>query len=433
MRIKTLFLTLLICFAAQSMLGQEEPDINQFVAVDFPPEPINMNEIKTAIGYPQAAIDSNIFGVVVVRVLVDEKGAYVKHKIIKSPSSVLSDAVSAKLSALSFTPAMVGSKAIKFWVNVPFHFRLTERSKTDQTYIEEVVAAYSKKIEEKPEDYTLYLQRGVQYSNAENFDKAIEDFDKSISLNPKKNKKKSRDYFYLFFAQLHRGKAYNYKGEWELAKANFNAAFQTFDEIKVVDSLMEQVLPNIYIERGLAYARLDMYSEALGDYKTAIAKDNENACLVHGFIYDLAISKKDYPLIVSSLDELIACEPGNLAYTLHYNRGYYKIRAGQYESALKDLDTVARQSNNIYLKLGAINQRAEAFRLMGKTTEALAETQKAMEINLLHPSAYFFRGKIQKDLGKHEDACADFEKAIAYGLEGDDLVELEALKGEICK
>jgi TonB family protein len=432
MRIKILFLTCILAFTFQFVQAQE-PDINDFIAVDFAPDPVNMLEVKTAIGYPQAAIDSNISGVVVVRILVDEKGKYVKHKLIKSPGKALSDAVEGKITQLYFSPAMQGTKAIKFWVNVPFHFRLTERSTDDIAYIEEVVKAYSKKIAEKPEDYTLYLQRGVQYSNAEDFEKALDDFNTSINLNPKKNKKKSRDYFYLFFAQLHRGKTYNARGEWEQAKFNFNAALQTFKEIKVKDTLMEQVLPNIYLERGVAFSRMDLYKEAIADYDMAIQLDAENACLIHGFKYDLALSQKDYPLVVSSLDELIACEPNNPSYTLHYNRGYYKIRAGMYKEALTDLDTVIQLSDIIYLQLGAINQKAEAYRLMGNTDEALAQTQEAMDINLLHPSAYFSRGKIYKDLGKVKEACADFDRAISYGLEGDDLVELENLKKEICK
>lgn len=433
MRIKTLFLTVLLSFSSLLIFGQNEPGINDYIPVDLTPDPVNMSEVKAAIGYPQAAIDSNLSGIVVVRILVNEKGEYVKHKVIKSPGKALSDAVEAKISALTFSPAMQGTNSIMYWVNVPFHFRLQERSTTDKDYIEEVIAAYTKKIEEKPEDYTLYLQRGVQYSNAEDFEKALDDFNKSISLNPKKNRKKSKDYFYLFFSQLHRGKAYNARGEWEQAKFNFNGALQTFEDTKVVDTLMEQVLPNIYLERGIAHTRMDLYEEALADYNKTIELDPENACMIHGFKYDLSLSQKDYPTVVDCLDELIACEPTNPSYTLHYNRGYYKIRAEQYSGALTDLDTVIKLSDNIYLKLAALNQKAEAYRFMGKTEEALAQTQKAMDINLLHPSAYFSRGKVYHDMGKTTEACADFEKAVSYGLEGEDLVELQNLQKEICK
>jgi TonB family protein len=433
MRIKTFFLTSFLLFTLPLIWAQDEPDINIFIPVDFAPEPVNMREVKTAIGYPQAAIDSNISGVVVVRVLVDEAGKYVKHKVIKSPDEILSEAVENKIGNLTFSPAMVGEKAVKYWVNVPFHFKLTERSATDASYIKEAIDAYTKKIEENPDDHTLYLQRGVQHSNGDDFEKALDDLNKSISLNPKKNKKKNKDYFYLFFAQLHRGKVYNARGEWEQAKFNFNGALQTFNEAKVKDTLMEQVLSNIYLERGVAYSRLDMYQDALADYDKAIELDAENACLIHGFKYDLSLSEKDYPTVVSALDELIACEPSNPAYTLHYNRGYYKIRSGEYESALLDLDTVETLSNIIYLQLGAINQKAEAYRLMGNTEKALAETQRAMDINLLHPSAYFSRAKIYKDLGETEKACVDIEKAISYGLEGDDLIDLQNLQKEICE
>ena len=83
-----------------------------------------MDAVRKIIGYPDIARDANIQGQVVVRVLVDEKGNYRKHKMIKKVHPILADAVEQNLSKLKFSPAIQGNKPIKFWVNIPFRFKL---------------------------------------------------------------------------------------------------------------------------------------------------------------------------------------------------------------------------------------------------------------------------------------------------------------------
>lgn len=100
------------------------PDINKFIFVQEEPKPINMEDIKKAIGYPQIARDAGIEGDVVARVLVDQYGKYLDHKIIKQQHPILAKAVQSKVDRLQFTPAVQGGKPIKFWVNIPFSFKL---------------------------------------------------------------------------------------------------------------------------------------------------------------------------------------------------------------------------------------------------------------------------------------------------------------------
>ena len=106
------------------VIVEKEPDINEFIFVEEQPKPVNMAEIQKAIGYPQVARDAGIEGAVVIRVLVNEKGRYLRHKIINSVHPVLDKAVEKQLPNLRFTPAIQGGKPIKFWVNIPFNFKL---------------------------------------------------------------------------------------------------------------------------------------------------------------------------------------------------------------------------------------------------------------------------------------------------------------------
>ncbi|MDP5172207.1 MAG: TonB family protein [Bacteroidia bacterium] len=106
------------------VIVDNDPGINDFVSVEQEPVPVNIDDIKSLIGYPQIARDAGIQGQVVVRVLVDKTGNYDRHRIVKSVHPILDEAVSQQLSKLKFTPAIQGGRPIKFWVNIPFNFKL---------------------------------------------------------------------------------------------------------------------------------------------------------------------------------------------------------------------------------------------------------------------------------------------------------------------
>lgn len=103
---------------------EEEPDVNAFVAVEKEPAPVNLDVIKKNIGYPNQAKELGIQGKVIIRVLVNKEGKPTKHVVIRSPHSLLTDAVVSQLYNLQFTPGIQAGKPVPVWVNIPFDFRL---------------------------------------------------------------------------------------------------------------------------------------------------------------------------------------------------------------------------------------------------------------------------------------------------------------------
>lgn len=106
------------------IVSSQEPDISAFVSVEEVPQAVNLGAVQKAIGYPESAVLSRIEGMVVLRILVDEKGKYVKHKVMNEGHPLLSKAVETHIHKLSFTPAIQANRPMKFWVNVPFRFKL---------------------------------------------------------------------------------------------------------------------------------------------------------------------------------------------------------------------------------------------------------------------------------------------------------------------
>lgn len=107
------------------------PGVDELVEVDTPPNPLNMADVQRAVGYPQKARDQGIEGMVVARILVDEEGNYVRHEWAKGEPQILAEAVDEEIAKLTFTPAEKEGKPVKFWVNLPFKFKLLSGEEAD--------------------------------------------------------------------------------------------------------------------------------------------------------------------------------------------------------------------------------------------------------------------------------------------------------------
>ncbi|MBX7243369.1 MAG: energy transducer TonB [Bacteroidia bacterium] len=86
--------------------------------------PLNLDSVKTLIGYPLNAIEAGIQGDVVLGVLAGEDGSYVKHIVVNQVHPILLKEVLKQIHTLRFSPAIQGDSAIQSWVSVTFPFQL---------------------------------------------------------------------------------------------------------------------------------------------------------------------------------------------------------------------------------------------------------------------------------------------------------------------
>lgn len=89
--------------------------------------PINLVEVQMDIGYPKVARDAGIEGEVIVRILVDEKGNYKNHEVLKSSHPILEKAVTEQINQLKFEPVIVKGKGVEYYSDVPFSFKLFDK------------------------------------------------------------------------------------------------------------------------------------------------------------------------------------------------------------------------------------------------------------------------------------------------------------------
>lgn len=122
MRVFSLFvmIILLSTFSLFVQTISDEPDPPRCVFNAKPPKCLNLTEVQNNIILPREAIEMNLSGKVIVCMLIDENGCYIKHIPPKAAHPLLIKAVEKHLPELRFEPAMQSGKLIKFWVNVPF-------------------------------------------------------------------------------------------------------------------------------------------------------------------------------------------------------------------------------------------------------------------------------------------------------------------------
>ena len=107
---------LLLCSLVFAVQAQDK--------VDTPPKPVNMTTVYQAIGYPKAAAEAEKEGKVLVKILIGKDGKYVKHEYLGKPESVFTEAIDEHIADIEFTAAQKDGKAVKYWVTLPFMFKL---------------------------------------------------------------------------------------------------------------------------------------------------------------------------------------------------------------------------------------------------------------------------------------------------------------------
>jgi len=177
-----------------------------------------------------------------------------------------------------------------------------------------------------------FVTRGGVYLTNRNYDRAIDDYNEAIRLNPKS------------------APIFNARGLAYLRKGRIDRAIEDFDEAIRLNPSLVLALFN----RALAYQE-----QAQWDF---------DAYLTVGVYEDRAIA--DY-------DEAIRLNPNNaIAFR---NRGFLKSRMQRYDRAIQDFDESIRLDPNV---AASFSGRAYALRFVGQYERAIADYRKALTLQL---------------------------------------------------
>jgi len=228
-----------------------------------------------------------------------------------------------------------------------------------------------------------YVNRGWAYRLQEKDDLAMADFDTALNLDPKD-----------VDALYERGNVYLHRKDYGKAIADYDAAIQ-----------LRPGAAGLWDNRGMAYHESGQYERAIKDYDEAIrlnpkdyrALNNRGQARRNMGKYDLAI--QDY-------DAALGLKPDYIIALI--NRAYAYLKSGQYEQALADYNSLVQKNPD---DAEALNNRCWTFVVMHRAREGLGDCDRSLS---LQPKAYTFdsRGFAHLQLGDLAAAIADFDKAV---------------------
>ncbi|MCX6778017.1 MAG: tetratricopeptide repeat protein [Candidatus Micrarchaeota archaeon] len=151
---------------------------------------------------------------------------------------------------------------------------------------DKAIENYNMAIVLNPNFAEAYFNRGLCYYNKKNYDRAIKDYDKSAELDPRNP-----------IIYNNRGDAYYRKQDFEHAIADYDKAL----------SLNDKYLKAFY-NRGLAYACQQDYERAVEDFNKVIELNPEfsEAYHIRGLAFDYM---QDYPKAIADYEKAVKLNP----------------------------------------------------------------------------------------------------------------------------
>ena len=235
----------------------------------------------------------------------------------------------------------------------------------------------------RPSYTGLYFSRGVTYFLSQQFDKAVEDFNKFI-----RKEKNEPD------AYLNRGAAYTFLGDTLKALEDYNRAIN----LNISD-------PEGYIRRSRIYFMQGSDSLALADLDKALKLDTANTFAYFNRAL-IRYERNNIDGAMEDLNKVLEYEPGN-ALTL-YNRALIRSQIGDYNNALEDYDRVIAVNPQNVL---AYFNRAAVFLQMNKYRDAMDDYSQCINLYPDFAKAYMNRAYAKAQLGQYNSARRDEEIA----------------------
>ncbi|HSO86203.1 MAG TPA: tetratricopeptide repeat protein, partial [Draconibacterium sp.] len=187
---------------------------------------------------------------------------------------------------------------------------------------EKALNNYNISIQLLPDQAQIYNNRGKIFFDRGEFDKALEDYNKSLSIDPEYSD-----------ALANRGAVYGVKKQYE-------KAIEDFSEVIKNDHKNTDVLSN----RGFAYYQLKEYEKSIADCNKYLQLKPKDAEVINlsGLCY---AGLNNFESAINEYNKAIQTDPGNPIYYL--NRSFAFNSKGDKTNALKDALQAGKMGFNV--------------------------------------------------------------------------------------
>src|SRR5262249_14610743 len=170
-----------------------------------------------------------------------------------------------------------------------------------------------------------FNNRGIGYRLKGDYDRAIQDYNQAIKLNPR-----------FAVAYNNRGVAHEYKNEYDRAISDYDQA------IKLKPSA------EAYFNRGNAQLGRSHYDRAIDDYNQAVKLKSDFAAAFDNRCWARAVVGILKPAL-ADCNEALRLRPNNAA-TLE-SRGFIFLKMSHFDAAVSDFDAVLRNNPKLAFAL----------------------------------------------------------------------------------
>lgn len=213
------------------------------------------------------------------------------------------------------------------------------------------------------------------------FDKAFDDYNMAIKLNPKDQK--------LF---LNRANIYAEKGQFNLALADYSTA------LKIDSSDF-----TIYLNRGISYSQMERYDSAFADWARVEKHNGAELQIQHS---DLQIHNSDVKLLQA--------------------RAFANLKTKRFLNAVDDYSKLIAM--NIRIQPNIYFFRGIAYFEMKNNEAANTDFSKAIELDPNYTEAYYNRSQVNYNLKRFKSSLDDMLKAKSLGYDVDTALIEEIMK-----
>tara|TARA_Y100001960_G_scaffold135471_1_gene143714 strand:+ start:556 stop:2943 length:2388 start_codon:yes stop_codon:yes gene_type:complete len=235
--------------------------------------------------------------------------------------------------------------------------------------------------------YCVYYQRGYEYYQSGQFEKAINNFDKAIELNLEHG-----------FSHFALGAIYSKMGDFKEALYNYDEAIEECLQFDADDQA--------YVARGDCHRDLAQYENAIWDYESAIRLNPKchQAFIGRGYTY---LHEKRYADSIKDFSRAIALKPKDDEG--YFNRGYAYSENQKYDEAVKDYSKSIELSS--FNKVNSYRNRAIAFNKLGHADKAIADYTAAINIEESE-LLYHYRCELYLQTSDYDKAIEDSSQVI---------------------
>ena len=214
------------------------------------------------------------------------------------------------------------------------------------------------------------------------------------------------------------GNDYYEKSDYDKAIENYNMAI-----------LLNPVFSEAYFNRALSYYQLKNFDKSVADYTKSMELDPQNP-IIYNNRGDAFYRKQDFQSAIKDYDKAISLNPNYLK--AFYNRGLSYASIEEYEKAVDDFSKVVKLKPDF---AEAYHLRGLAYEYAGTMSSAIADYEKALELNpeLTEAKTHLESAKAKKDQeGKGgEGATADIRMLTKPNMTFADVAGMKKMKEEI--